>query len=56
MVIFLEPDTQIWKSLDTWVPVNNFVKKHKYTRMYKIKNMNITFSCFIKVIINVDFL
>ena len=29
--------TQNWKSSDTWVPMNNFVKAHKYSRMYKKK-------------------
>ena len=24
-----------WKSLDTQVPINNFVKIHKYSQMYK---------------------
>ena len=52
---FQEPGTRNWKSSDTWVPVNNFVKTHKYSRMYKITNMNTSFS-FIRVIINVDLL
>ena len=38
------------------LPVNNFVKTHKYSRMHKITNMNTSFSCFIRVIINVDLL
>ena len=54
--LFREPDTRNWKSSDTWSPVNNFVKTHKYSWMYKITNMNTRFSCFIGVIINVDFI
>ena len=53
---FGEADTQNWKSLDTRVPVIIFVKIHKYSRMYKIFNMNTSFSSFIRVTINVDLL
>ena len=28
--LFREPDTRNWKSSDIQVPVNNFVKTHKY--------------------------
>ena len=45
--LFREPDSRNWKSPDTRVPVNNFVKTHNYSRMYKITNMNTSFSCFI---------
>ena len=39
----------VWKSSDTRIPVNNFVKTRKYSWMYKITNMNTSFSCFIRV-------
>ena len=42
--LFRESDTRNLKSLDTWVLVNNFVKTRKYSRMYKITNMNTNFS------------
>ena len=35
--LFPEPDTRNWKSLDTRVPVNNFVKTHKYSTPECIK-------------------
>ena len=54
--LFREPDTRNWKSLDTRVPVKIFEKHINTPKMYKITNMNTSFSCFIRVIINVDLL
>ena len=39
-----------------YITVTLPVNTHKYFRMYKITNMNTSFSCFIRVTINVDLL
>ena len=49
---FREPDNRNWKSSDIRVPVNNFVKHINTPECIKITNTS--FSCFIRVIINMD--